>query len=318
MQANILTRAFAGRTDLCAKLANGVKLQVRIWGERRADSQPLLLIPGHVSSLSAYSALAEELTSKPGVYCISFDPRDYGLSSRIDANWELDDWANDCVLLLDYLGLDKVHVLGSSLGGQVAQIVAVTHHERVASGTFVACGADQKACIMSMLTTAPSRVVRLMTAQGPTASMTKEEYVEWSTNYMTLACGRRNEYSLFGGAKKLPEADEQEMRRVAEEDFDRGVIDFGGYAKKKQGDAHSAWADKNIKSHIAALKKMPVRSLVLIGDQDPLVPMNHAKGLAHMLPNATLKTYAAGHFLPQKDWDKIVEDIRAHLFSDVQ
>lgn len=83
-----------------------------------------------------------------GYYVIRFDNRDTGLSTWRDANdWEnnpyaLDDMATDSVELRKALGIDKAHVIGTSMGGEIAQRMAISYPERVLSLTSIVSFAD--------------------------------------------------------------------------------------------------------------------------------------------------------------------------------
>jgi pimeloyl-ACP methyl ester carboxylesterase len=110
---------------------------VRLWYELSGpeDGEPLLLIHGLGAQLIAwYPGFCEGL-GKQGFRIIRFDARDIGLSSKMDTApvYGLEDMASDVVGLLDSLELPSVHVVGQSMGGMVAQLLAISHPERVRS-----------------------------------------------------------------------------------------------------------------------------------------------------------------------------------------
>jgi pimeloyl-ACP methyl ester carboxylesterase len=80
--------------------------------------------------------LVEELVDR-GLQPIRFDNRDAGHSTRFsgDASYTLSDMADDAVGLLDVLGVDSAHLVGASMGGAVAQMIAIEHADRVRSLT---------------------------------------------------------------------------------------------------------------------------------------------------------------------------------------
>jgi 3-oxoadipate enol-lactonase len=105
----------------------------RLWVDRREGGEPLLCVQGmsgtHVSWGEPFlGALAER-----GMAPIAYDHRGVGRSDRVDEPFALTDLADDAAALLDALGLERVHVLGISMGGMVAQELALRHPARVRS-----------------------------------------------------------------------------------------------------------------------------------------------------------------------------------------
>ena len=135
---------------------NGLQLQWEETGPQHGD--PLLLVMGLGGQLIHWpDALCAELVAS-GFRVIRFDNRDSGLSADGDrgvdfhvardwlrsrfgletrANYTLHDMATDCVALLDTLGIARTHLVGASMGGMIAQIIAGTHPRRVRSLTSI-------------------------------------------------------------------------------------------------------------------------------------------------------------------------------------
>ncbi|MGV1049284.1 MAG: alpha/beta fold hydrolase [Solirubrobacterales bacterium] len=103
--------------------------------ERAGDGEPLLLIQGmtgtHMSWGRPFLSLLE-----PRFDCISFDHRGIGYSSPVDEPFTIAELAADAAGLLDALGIESAHVLGISMGGMVAQDLALTYPERLRSLTL--------------------------------------------------------------------------------------------------------------------------------------------------------------------------------------
>lgn len=97
---------------------------------------PLVLVHGGEGDRTAYATLREHLG--PGIRTISYDQRDSGITVNPPDPYTLDDLGDDVVALLDALGLQSAHVLGTSFGGAVAQHTALRHPMRVASLILVA------------------------------------------------------------------------------------------------------------------------------------------------------------------------------------
>lgn len=104
---------------------NGIDLFYSIQG----TSEPLLLIAGFDSDSSSWSAIIPALVQQYQV--ILFDNRGVGQSSAPDSPYSIKQMAADAAALLDYLGVLKAHVAGHSMGGQIAQELALSHPEKV-------------------------------------------------------------------------------------------------------------------------------------------------------------------------------------------
>ena len=128
--------------------ANSIQIEYETFGN--SNLPPLLLIAGLSDQLIIWdNELCEQLAQR-GHYVIRFDNRDVGLSSKleeagipdigalmrgeaVDPPYSIEDMADDAVGLLDALGIDKAHICGMSMGGMIAQSVAINHPRRVLS-----------------------------------------------------------------------------------------------------------------------------------------------------------------------------------------
>jgi pimeloyl-ACP methyl ester carboxylesterase len=145
------------------EVMNGdISIIYRDYGPKEAD--PILLVQGLGGQLINWQDHLIEFLLKNGFRPIVFDNRDSGLSSRVNnglfeegnrANtinstyikyflrlpinppYNLDDMAKDSILILDKLGIDKSHLLGISMGGMIAQIVAANHPDRIKTFTLI-------------------------------------------------------------------------------------------------------------------------------------------------------------------------------------
>ena len=137
--------------DRFVDLPAGPRLCYRVDGP--ADGVPLLLIAGLGIDLTSWPKRMVEGFTAAGFRVLRFDNRDIGRSGRIDTPppgrvrqllarprpdaYDLTDMAADTVGLLDHLGIDRVHLVGMSMGGMIAQTVAARHPARVASLTSI-------------------------------------------------------------------------------------------------------------------------------------------------------------------------------------
>jgi len=112
--------------------ANDVDVHYKIMG----DGPPLLLIAGFACDLAIWAVVARKLADHFRVLC--FDNRGTGRSSSPDAPYAIEDMASDTVALLEALGVARAHVAGHSMGGQIAQEIALRHPEKVCTLTLIA------------------------------------------------------------------------------------------------------------------------------------------------------------------------------------
>jgi 3-oxoadipate enol-lactonase len=97
---------------------------------RRGEGEPLLLIQGMSGTHLAWGDPFLDALA-PDFEVITYDHRGVGRSSRIDARFTLEQLADDAAALLDELGLESAHVMGISMGGMVAQHLALRHPQRI-------------------------------------------------------------------------------------------------------------------------------------------------------------------------------------------
>ena len=132
--------------------ANGIEIAYETFGD--PTGRPLLLVMGLATQMLAWHEEFCGALVDLGFHVVRYDNRDIGLSTHLhdapppdvmaafggdtsSASYTLDDLADDVVALLDHLGIDRAHVVGASMGGMIAQTVAIRHPARVASLTSI-------------------------------------------------------------------------------------------------------------------------------------------------------------------------------------
>ena len=259
------------------------------------DGEPMLLVMGLATQMIAWHEdFCEELAQR-GFRVIRFDNRDVGRSTRMegegvpgtvpmmvglgDPAYTLSDLAGDAAGLLDALGIDSAHVVGASMGGMIAQTLAIEHPGRVRS----------LASIMSGTGTRWSRMPRLR-ALGTllrAAPDDREGFVEFTVKT----------FEVIGSPGF--ETDEERLREVAAMSFDRG--------RYPQGIARQMHAITSSPSRVRHLKRLRVPTAVIHGDKDPLVRFGAGKATARAVPGARLVEIAGmGHDLPCGTWPQII------------
>ncbi len=281
---------------------NGINLEYEVHGAD--DGEPLLLIMGLGVQLTRWpQGLYEKLVAR-GFRVIRFDNRDVGLSTKFsgaptiesvigalmqgqkpDIPYTLDDMAADAVGLLDYLGVDRAHVAGASMGGMIGQLVAADYPERVRSFTAIFTTTGNPA-----LPPSQPDAMAVLTTRAPDPSKDMEAY---------LAHSIRGSRTIGSAAYPL---EESYLRERALRDVQRAYEPLG---VARQLAAVIANGDRRPK---LANIKAPV--VVLHGDADPLVPVNGGKDLAANVPGAELRIVPGmGHDLPPELYGAIADAI---------
>jgi pimeloyl-ACP methyl ester carboxylesterase len=284
--------------------ANGIDICYEIFGDPAAE--PLLLIMGLGAQMVIWDdAFCEQLAAR-GFRVIRFDNRDIGQSSTLHggkrltpfelvklrlfhipvaAPYRLIDMARDTVGLMDALGIASAHLVGASMGGMIAQEVALSFPERARSLTSI------------MSTTGnprvppPTREMAAMLMAPP--PKTKEEYLErFARIWKILRAG------------SFPE-DEARDRALAERCFARG-LNAAGVGRQLRAILASG-------SRKARLHAVKAPTLVIHGTADPLVHPAGGRDTAASIPNAKLLMIdGMGHALPIRTWPQIIDAIAAH------
>lgn len=281
---------------------NGINLEYEVHGAD--DGEPLLLIMGLGVQLTRWpQGLYEKLVAR-GFRVIRFDNRDVGLSTKFsgaptiesvigalmqgqkpDIPYTLDDMAADAVGLLDYLGIDRAHVAGASMGGMIGQLVAADYPERVRSFTAIFTTTGNPA-----LPPSQPDAMAVLTTRAPDPSKDMEAY---------LAHSIRGSRTIGSAAYPL---EESYLRERALRDVLRAYEPLG---VARQLAAVIANGDRRPK---LATIKAPV--VVLHGDADPLVPVDGGKDLAANVPGAELRIVPGmGHDLPPELYGAIADAI---------
>jgi pimeloyl-ACP methyl ester carboxylesterase len=260
--------------------ANGMELEYETFGERSAA--PLLLIGGLGTQLITWDEAFCELLAGRGFYVIRFDNRDAGLSTWPGGLYTLDDMAADAAGLLDALGIPAAHIVGASMGGFIAQLVALDHPEHVLSLTSIMSGPNGEDRVQPT----PEAQALLVTPVPPT----REERIALALVAKQKLLGPDDPY------------DEAYERAKASRAIDRAYHP-AGFARQMQ-------AILAAPSRIPDLPAVRVPTLVVHGDADILVPVENGRLVAAAIPGARLlEIRGMGHDLPKRVWPKVVDAI---------
>jgi pimeloyl-ACP methyl ester carboxylesterase len=284
--------------------ANGIDICYEIFGDTKAE--PMLLIMGLGAQMIHWDdEFCRQLAAR-GFRAIRFDNRDIGKSSKLSggkrltavellklrflkipvaAPYTLLDMAKDTIGLMDVLGIQSAHLVGASMGGMIAQEIAISFPERIRSLTSI------------MSTTGnpkvppPTREASAILMAPPPA--TKEEYfVRFAQTWKILRGG------------SFPE-DEALDRSRAERNYERGLNPAGVGRQLR-----AILASGSRKERLRAVK---APALVIHGTVDPLVRPEGGKDTAASIPGAKLLLVEGmGHALPIPMWPQIIDAIDKH------
>ena len=286
--------------------ANGIEIEYTRSGD--SADPPLLLIMGLGAQLTAWDErFVAELVDR-GFHVIRFDNRDVGRSTWFDEAgvpdiaaaaaggqppdpaYSIDDMADDAASLLAALDIPAAHVVGASMGGMIAQSLALRHREAVLSlvsimstSGDVAVGAPQ-----------PEVIEALFMSPVPSD---RDELIESSVRTAKLI-----------GSPGFP-FHEEEIRDQAGTAFDRAFHPAG---TARQTVAIVTSADRT-----SALRTLSCPTLVIHGDADPLIDPSGGRATAAAVPGAELWEIAGmGHDLPPELHASIADRLRQFCLGD--
>jgi pimeloyl-ACP methyl ester carboxylesterase len=267
----------------------------------------ILLVAGFAVQLTSWDAEFCAQLAAGGRHVIRFDNRDCGLSTKLDgvaARWHdalaasltgqpmpevpytLSDMGNDGIGLLDALDIEAAHVVGASMGGMIAQTMAIEHPERVRSLTSIMSstgdprtGKPEPEALAVLLTVPPAERGAYIDAAARTTVWASKTYV-----------------------------DVERIRRRAAESYDRCFYPEGG---PRQLAAIYAGGNRS-----EALRRLGVPTLVIHGRDDTLITPGGGEATAAAIPGARLMLVDdMGHDLPPPLWPTITAAILEHTGS---
>lgn len=248
--------------------------------------RPLLLVQGALAPMIGWAddfcvALVER-----GFHVARFDNRDAGRSSRATARYTLADMAEDGLAVVDALRWAGAHVVGVSLGGMIAQVMATRHPDRVLSLTSLSSAPDHlmRWDRRKLATILRFAAVHRRKPSGPDAAA--EQLIR---------------IHRILGSTDYPH-DEDWIRDVGRRSFEHRP---DRAAFRRQAAAVFAAGDRR-----AELAGVRAPTLVITGEADPVQPVRAGRATAEAIPGARFVTYPGmGHDLPRALWPAIIDEI---------
>lgn len=271
-----------------------------------ASAPPMLLIMGLGSQMIAWDAEFCIHLAAQGYWVIRYDNRDIGLATKfseagvpdlmglmqalslgqdVQVPYKLRDMADDAVGLLDALQIESAHIVGVSMGGMIAQYVAIHYPQRVRTLTSIMSTTGDPE-----LPQASPKVATLLIKPAPPD---RAGYIEHSLQNWRVLAGPT--YPM----------DEEFVRGKAGQYFDRGLCPDGAL---RQLAAIAASGSRK-----EALRSVNAPTLVIHGSADPLIPVEGGIDTANAVPGAELLIIEGmGHALPPVLCPQVIKAIAKH------
>lgn len=285
--------------------ANGIEIAYESLGPE--DSETILLIMGLGAQLTQWpQPLCDELVRR-GYHVLRFDNRDAGLSTKFERGkfprlpeafadlaggkppfvpYTLFDMADDAIGLLDALGIGRAHIVGASMGGMIAQLIASEYPERTLSLTSIMSSSGN-----AMLPPPKPRALGLFFSPAPPVSHREAVIQRGIKTYQAI------------GSPAYP-TDEAVLRKWVVRDMERAYYPAG---VMRQMAAVMTNGDRRPR-----LRRIDVPTVVLHGDADPLVPVEAGRDTAANIEGAELRIVEGmGHDIPLQLIDTFADAIVA-------
>lgn len=263
---------------------NGIELEYDTFGS--PDDPAVVCISGlGAQMITFHEDFCRQLADRR-YFVVRHDNRDVGLSTKIEdgSSYRLEDMAADTAGLLDHLGIEAAHVVGVSMGGMIAQTLAIEHPAKVRTLTSIMSTTGAPG-VGGATEEASARLLR-------PAGETRDERVASSIETSRI---------IWGDTPQFP-FDEELARWRAETSVDRAYYPVGTV---RQLQAIRATGDRTER-----LRRLDVPTLVIHGTNDPLVQPSGGEATAAAIPGAELLLVEGmGHGVARLAYDTIIDAI---------
>lgn len=289
---------------------NGVKIFYRDYGPKDAD--PILLVHGLGAQLVHWPEHLINFLLDNNLRPITFDNRDAGLSSRfkkkpsivlgylryffrlpIKSEYTLNDMAKDGIDVLDHLDISKAHILGTSMGGMISQIICAKYPNRVKTFTLIASTAS----IPGPFNGATKEVREMMVSRSQSTNPTMDEVYQRELKWV----------GLIGMQGK--NIDTPKFREDTINNFNRikDVKDGYGYARQLTAILSS-------KNRIKKVKSIKAKTLLIHGKFDPVLNVKNSYFMNKLIANSELIVIPnMRHLIEEEILDQFKDKLKLHL-----
>jgi proline iminopeptidase len=275
-------------------ICNNITIEYETFGDPTRPA--VLLIMGLGAQMIVWPDRFCRLLAEEGYFVIRFDNRDIGLSTKFDeygaprivkqllANWfgfEIDapynlyHMAHDAVSLLDHLGCKQAHLVGASMGGMIAQIIAGIYHDRIISLTSIMSSAENRSIVVPW-----NMKLGLQLLKSSQVTRKDEEHFDLKMETVRLISSRTHP----------PKEEELETR----------------LKRALSRDSENLGTQRQLSAIVATKKRKKVSKLVNVptliihGNEDQLIPIKFGKKNAELIKNAEFREIEGmGHDFPR-------------------
>ena len=289
---------------------NGVKIFYRDYGPKDAD--PILLVHGLGAQLVHWPEHLINFLLDNNLRPITFDNRDAGLSSRfkkkpsivlgylryffrlpIKSEYTLNDMAKDGIDVLDHLDISKAHILGTSMGGMISQIICAKYPNRVKTCTLIASTAS----IPGPFNGATKEVREMMVSRSQSTNPTMDEVYQRELKWVGLI-------GMQGKNIDTPKFKEDTINN-----FNRikDIKDGYGYARQLTAILSS-------KNRIKKVKSIKAKTLLIHGKFDPVLNVKNSYFMNKLIVNSELIVIPnMRHLIEEEILDQFKDKLKLHL-----
>jgi 3-oxoadipate enol-lactonase len=291
-QLNDPTRLYWEEGEMPIAKVNGVNLAYDVSG----TGEPLVLIMGWGGTRQGW--VSQKRAFSKHFKVVTFDNRCIGKSDKRDEPYTIKTVADDTIGLMDYLGIDKAHILGVSGGGRVAQEVAINYPQRVlklvlASTTHGGEGEEMLPEMQKVLGVtgyfSDNNTLKPGMSKCPFCQIEAPKRELWEHQW----AGHRQQ--MLEWAKHV------DWHRMAAQSFNkrlyRMIVSLLAWLQVKRGDIGTYIRDIGssvANSTLDRLHLIKAPTLVIIGTEDRLVPLHSSEVMAEKIPNAELVKVQGG------------------------
>ena len=289
---------------------NGVKIAYRDYGPEGAE--PILLVHGLGAQLVHWPAHLIDFLIENNYRPITYDNRDAGLSTRffgkpafaldylryyfrlpMKSEYNLDDMSKDGISVMNKLNIDKAHILGTSMGGMISQIICSIYPDRVKSFTLIASTAS----VPGPFNGPSKEVQQVMMNRSKMQNASMEDVYQRELKWVSLI-------GMAGRDLSTPE-----FREDVIANYNRAKHKADGF-----GYARQLLAILSSKDRISRVKSIKTPTLIIHGQNDPVIGVKNAYRMHKLIQGSKLIVIPnMRHLIEEEILDQFKQDLLVHL-----